>query len=373
MNPEGAESNASIVRQNFGGDELVVQGETASTAIAAAAKASIEARYILALKRPRDWDVVRQKLLKECARPGFAEAAIYKKPVGSKKNDETGEWEKTFVEGLSVRFAEAAIRNVSNFYSSATSIYDDGDKSIVRITVMDLESNATIEQDVSVSKTVERKSLKKGQRPLGERINSYGDPVFIVSATDDEVLNKTNALISKALRNGVLRLLPGDIQDDCEEACRATAAKRDKEDPEGAKKRLFDGFATLGIMPDALKEYLGHSNALRPAELADLRLIYSAIRDGETTWAAIVDAKAPQADGDKKKETAAKKAVDDVLQKQREKQAAQKAEKAKADAAKTDASKAAADKEGDAAGDAQKSQDPAADSSGNAAPGANDT
>jgi hypothetical protein len=317
--------NAGLVRQDFAGEEMHMQRETASVAIAAAAKASIEARYILAMKRPRDYDHVRTLLMKECARPGFAEAAIYRKPMGTKKNEETNQYEQQYVEGLSVRFAEAAIRSVSNFYSSATSIYDDHDKAIVRITVMDLETNATIEQDVHVTKTVERKFLKKGQRPLAERMNSYGDKIFILPATDDEVLNKTNALISKALRNGVLRLLPGDIQDDCEMACRQTQKNQDAKDPAAAKKKLFDGFAQIGVMPDQLKEYLGTEGDLQPAQLGELRAIYSAIRDGETTWAAIVDAKNPPAEGEKK-ESAAKKAVDDVLAKHKEKQAAKKAD-----------------------------------------------
>lgn len=324
-----AETNASIVRQEFGADQMQVQNETAATAIAAAAKASIEARYILAMKRPRDWDTVRTKLLKECSRPGFADAAIYRKPVGSKKNDATGEWEKQYVEGLSVRFAEAAIRTVSNFYSSATSIYDDPTKSILRVTVMDLESNATIETDVNVSKTVERSKLKPGQKPIAERVNSAGYKVFIVPATDDEVLNKTNALVSKALRNGVLRLLPGDIQDECEEKCRKTQVDRDKADPEAAKKKLFDAFAGIGIMPDALKDYLGHANELQPAELSKLRGIYSAIRDGETTWAAIVDGKQANAEGQK---TEAAKKTEDLIAKHQAKTAEKKSSKGAKDA-----------------------------------------
>lgn len=289
-----------IVRHQFQGDEMMAQHETAAIAIAAAEKAAIESRYILAMRCPRDWDTVRERLKKECRRPGFADSAIYRKPVGGKT-----------IEGLSVRFAEAAIRHVTNFYSSAKSIYDDPGKSIVRITVMDLESNSTIEIDVNVPKTVERKSLKAGQRPLGQRVNSFGDQVFIVPATDDEVLNKTNAMISKALRNGVLRLLPGDIQDECEALCRKTQLARDKEDPDAAKRALFDAFASIGILPTALKEYLGSTaETLQPAELAELRAVFSAIRDGDTTWAAVYEAKHPPAGtGDKpapKTEAAAK-------------------------------------------------------------------
>jgi hypothetical protein len=168
------ENSASRAIEGFGATELQVQTETAAIAIAAAEKAAIEARYVLAIKRPRDWDTVRIRLLKECKRPGFADAAIYKKPVGKKDGVEQ------FIEGLSVRFAEAALRHVSNFYSSAKSIYDDPHKSITRVTVMDLETNATIEQDITIAKTVERRYLKKGQRPISQRVNSYGEPVFVV-------------------------------------------------------------------------------------------------------------------------------------------------------------------------------------------------
>lgn len=291
-----APSNASVVKTGFSADEYIVQAETAAIAVAAAAKAAIEARYILALKRPRDWDVARSKLLNECKRKGFAESAIYRKPVGKKKNEETGRWEQSFVEGLSVRFAEAAIRYMTNVYTDATSIYDDPTKSIVRVTVTDLESNASIAIDVPVQKTVERRNLKQGQRAIRERVNSYGERVFVVEASDDEILNKSNALVSKALRNGILRLLPGDIQDDCEAACRQTQRSGDEKDPTAAKHKLFDAFSGLGITPDQLKSYLGtNGDTLQPAELAELRAIFAAIRDGETTWSAVIDDKpAPQ-------------------------------------------------------------------------------
>lgn len=313
--------NGAIVRNEFGADQIQMQHETAATAVAAAEKAAIEARYVLAVRRPRDWDNVLVRLTKECKRPGFADSAIYRKPVGKKKNEQTGQWEQSYIEGLSIRFAEAAIRTVTNFYSSAKTIYDDNDKLITRVTVMDLESNSTIETDVSIAKTVERRELKKGQRALSTRLNSYGDTVFIVPATDDEILNKTNALVSKALRNGVLRLLPGDIQDECENVCRDTQKKRDKADPDAAKRALFDAFSVLGIMPEALKSYLGTTaEVLQPAELAQLRAIYSAIRDGETTWSAVVDGK----EGGDEKSGEAKKQVDDLLAKHKAK-AAEKA------------------------------------------------
>ncbi len=292
------DETTAIERETFQGRELARQPETAATAIAAAQKATIEARCIMAMQRPRNWKTVRVKLLGECERPGFAESAIYRKPVGKKLDRETGEWVQNYVEGLSVRFAEAALRYMTNFYGSATSIYDDHEKAIHRVTVMDLESNATIEIDVTVTKTVERRELKRGQRPLSVRTNSYGETVNILPATDDEVLNKANALISKALRNGVLRLLPGDIQDDCEFKCRATQRKSDKEDPGAALNKLFDGFAAIGVMPNQLADYLGVTEVthLEPKQLGELRAIYAAIRDSETTWSEVMAARMPDAE-----------------------------------------------------------------------------
>lgn len=319
-------SGSEITRQGFQGIETQQQHETSAIAVAAAERAQIEARFILAQRFPRDWDQVAQKLRKECQRPGFAQAAIYRKPVGKKKNEQTGEWEQNYIEGMSIRFAEAALRHSRNISVSARSIYDDQDKMIVRVTVLDLEGNSTIEDDVSVQKTVESRSLKKGQKPIQVRTNSYGDTVYIVSATDDQVLNKKNALLSKSIRNGVLRLLPGDILDDCEDLCRDVAAKKDAEDPAAAKKRLFDAFAKIGVMPEQLKGYLGHTNDLSPKELAELRGIYSAIQQGDTTWNEIDAAQKPT---DDKAATAQAKKVDDILAKHTQ-AAAQKTDKGKA-------------------------------------------
>ena len=55
--------------------------ENAALAMAAQQKA-VEARYKMALARPRDLDAVRQNMLKDARRPSFASVAIYHKPIG---------------------------------------------------------------------------------------------------------------------------------------------------------------------------------------------------------------------------------------------------------------------------------------------------
>ena len=53
--------------------------ESAAFAMAAAQKATVEARYKMALARPRDIDIVRQAMLKDANRSSFARVAIYHK------------------------------------------------------------------------------------------------------------------------------------------------------------------------------------------------------------------------------------------------------------------------------------------------------
>ena len=208
--------------------------------------------------------MVRQRLLSECKVPAFARTARYRLPRG--KDRETGE--PNFIEGPSIRFAEAALRCLGNISIESTIIYDDPRKQIVRVSVTDLEANLPYETEITIAKTVERKFLKKGQSFISQRTNSYGDRVFLVEATEDEILMKTNALTSKAVRTLGLRHLPGDMLDEAMRTCLDVSHSDDAKDPQAAKKRLFDAFFEVGVTVEQLQEYLGHSAAPSPARLS---------------------------------------------------------------------------------------------------------
>lgn len=271
----------ATTKEGFGTSEMTVAHETSATAVAVQARAKIEARYVVAMQRPRSWDDVRAKLMRDCQRPGFAEVARYSKPVGGSK-----------IEGPSVRFAEAALRAMGNAVIETMVVWDDDEKRTVRVSVTDIENNLPYETDVVVQKTVERSSIKEGQTALAVRTNSSGKKVYIVRATDDDLLNKQNALISKALRTAALRLLPGDILEECMDMVLTTQQNRDAEDPDAARKRMVDAFMKLNITPAQINEYLGHDvGQVVPAELADLRAIHTALRDGDTTWATVMESK----------------------------------------------------------------------------------
>lgn len=276
-------------------------GETASMVLASQAKALVEARYLVAMKKPRDLDVVREGILKECKRPGFAKVCRYKKPVGKKKDDKTGKWEQNYVEGPSIRFVEAALRNMTNILSNNTAIYDDHEKRIVRVQVMDLEANLSYDGDVSVRKQLERSSIKDTDVVISSRMNSQNKLVYLIEASDEQIADKLNAQISKMLRTLGLRLIPGDIIEEAMDLAIEVEAKADAQDPDAARKQLFDAFAKQGVNVAQIKEFLGHDGTtLTPKEMVDLRATYNAIKDGETTWREIMGDRKEDGKGDTK-------------------------------------------------------------------------
>lgn len=261
--------------------------ETAATMAAAQGKAMVEARYVMAMRQPRNWDQVRHDILTECRRPTYAnnKSVYYVKPIGQG------------VEGLGIRFVESALRHMKNVLTEPFLIFEDESKEILRVTVTDLEANITYSADVRVSKTVERSKPMDDGSYISVRKNSWNKNVYTVPANDDDLLNKRGALISKAVRTLGLRIVPGDIQDEAIDIIKAIRLDDAARDPAAERKKIVDAFGTLGVKAVDLVEYLGHDlDQCSPTELVSLRGIYGAIRDGEATWSTVMDNKANQDD-----------------------------------------------------------------------------
>ena len=247
--------------------------DPAAVAAAEAVKARIQAQYLVALTHPRSYDQSRYRIMEACKRPAFADKVEYKKPVGG----------KTIV-GPSVRFAELALREWGNIDYSNTVVYDDEMNRRISVVITDLETNTTFSASIQITKTVERKD-NKGRDVISERINSYGEKIYIVKATEDEVLTKQAAMISKALRNEGLRLIPQEIIEEGIDIARRTQQKDVSSNMDEARKKISDAFGGLGIQPKHLEEYLGHPMSMCvPAEITDLRAIFNAIKNGEAKW-----------------------------------------------------------------------------------------
>lgn len=270
-----------IARQTFGGSELEHRRETQSTALAERAKAEVQARFIMAERKPRDIDEVRVRLLKHCKRKGFAERAEYTKPVGGRK-----------IVGPSIRFVEAALQEYGNVMPESTVTFEDDDKIVVRISVTDLERNITYYDDAVIDKFVEDRNPKQGDEIIGSRINSQGATTYKVRANEDRFSNKLAASVSKKLRNLGLRILPADLVDEAMELCAVTRKATTNQDPDAARKQIADAFAQVGVTPVNLAEYLAAPiEQASPADLDELRVVWVSIRDGEARWPDLLEAK----------------------------------------------------------------------------------
>lgn len=259
---------------------------SAERAAEAEVRAMVQARVLMAIQRPRNIFQCRAKILEACTRPTFAETAIYRKPVGKKDG------QMQYAEGLSIRFAEEGFRAMGNLWGSLTVQFENADKRVLRFDLMDLECNNTDSTIITVPKTVERSFLKDGQTAISSRQNSRGRIVYLVEATDDDLQVKQGALVAKARRDAINRSIPSDVREDAFEAIKKTQAKRDAADPQGALKRIMDAFQLdLRILPDQIEKYLGHElTVITPAEIQSLRGVYTAIKDGDTTWVEVLKA-----------------------------------------------------------------------------------
>lgn len=255
--------------------------ETASTAVAAREKAAVEARFLVAINRPRNPDESRVRLLTRCRSPQFAEVAEYEKPVGGKK-----------IHGASIRMMEEIARQWRNVDVQAPVVFDDHERRIIRVTATDLESNYSASVDVILEKTVERRAPRQGEEIVSQRVNSQGAVVYRIRADEDAFLVKQNANVSKARRECIRAIVPGDLVEEAMETCLATRKNGDAVDPAAARKRISDLFYRLGVMPQQLSELLGKPSldVITPAELELLRSIHTAMKDGEATWSDIVEA-----------------------------------------------------------------------------------
>jgi hypothetical protein len=279
----------AIRREEFGATEERQVPETAATVMAAQAKAAVEARIIQALQRPRDHELFRVRMLEHCARPAFAEAGWDTRPVGGGKH-----WKD-----LTIRFMEVAAATFGNLSIEAAAIYDGEDFQIIRCTVVDLEANVPWTEDIRIAKEVERRGSHgkppEGRTVLGERTNSSGHTTYRVVATEDEMIPKTKALISKTLRTLIGRLIDPDVLAECRVKIQATRKSDIAKDPRAALRNVIDGFAALNIEPSDLRDYIGVTvERAQPAHIEQLRDAYKLVSSGEMTWEEIMAADDPQ-------------------------------------------------------------------------------
>jgi hypothetical protein len=311
-------TETGIQKVGFGETSLTTSSGTMSEMLAARAKAEIQACYVMAIERPRNVNQVRKDLLDAVQRPGFA-------GLDAKKSESGEAWYKiplgggATIQGFSIRFAEEAMRCMGNMDADTVVIWEGELQRMLEVRVIDFESNIRHKTTIVVEKTVERSFLKDDEIAISQRTNSQGNTVYTRKTTEDELMKKQNSAVSKAIRNGVLRVLPGDIQAACKQKILDIRHGEVAEDPKAFLRQTLDSFSQIGVQPKALADWLGQElESCSPAQLADLRDMYRAIRDGQTTWAEILREKANRDTGKDEEHQPGLKGATQRMKKKRE-------------------------------------------------------
>lgn len=248
--------------------------ETMQASAIAFARAEMEGAILVAKKFPRNEDDARQKLLRSCSRPRFADEVTYNYPRGKQR-----------VIGLSIYFAREAARLWGNIRYGFYVVRDDEDERHVRCWAWDVETNAKVEMDDTFRKLVQRKDDRTGKTSW-------------IVPDERDLRELTGNRAAKAVRNCILALLPEDLKAECEEKAEATLKNEGATDPDAMRKKIVDGFGMLNIPVSELERYLGHKLAVAtPAELAELRQMWKSLQEGQSTWADYAPAMTGGGDG----------------------------------------------------------------------------
>lgn len=245
----------------------------AMVAAAESAKAQIQCAYMMALQCPRSYFAAEQAVVKACENPLFAEKVEYKLPRGG-----------ATISGPTIRLAELIRREWRNIFTTERVMHDDERQMIVQVTAMDLETNSIETAEVVIPKTVERRYVKDGQEIISERENSLGKKVYTVRATDSEVDMMRKAMISKALRNAIFRLVPAELVQIALATARQTIQTADAKDPKEAIRRLIFCFEEQGVSIDKIEKEIGHTlEKANTADVKKLRGLYKQMLNG-ASW-----------------------------------------------------------------------------------------
>lgn len=244
--------------------------ELAPTSAAAVAQHEIQSSFIIARQFPRNEQLAFRRMADACEFLSFAEKAYYRYPRGKKK-DERGQWVDNYVVGPSVYLAREAARLFGNLRVGTEIVRDDEEARQIRAYALDLETNARFSADDEFRKLVQRKR---------DGVTQWVTP----DERDLRELTNKHAAISE--RNCILKLVPKYVVDDlvekAQDAVRAAVEKNIK----GAVEKMQRTFGDIGVKVKDLEAKLGHPlSAITADEVTELRGVYSAIRDGQTTWA----------------------------------------------------------------------------------------
>lgn len=211
----------------------------------------VQAMVFMAKQFPRNQIQAMDRILNACTRPSLAESAVYSYPRGGQS-----------IEGPSIRLAEVLAQNWGNIDFGIRELRQSHSESTLEAYAWDLETNT---RQVKVFQVPHKRVTKQGTKTLTDPRDIY------------ELIANHGA---RRLRACILGVIPGDVIEKAVEQCSVTLAESSDVTEEGIRA-MVQAFEAFGVSDDLIQtRYQCRIEAIRPAQLVELRKIYVSLKDG---------------------------------------------------------------------------------------------
>ncbi|MDE1479421.1 hypothetical protein KKJ06_20210 [Xenorhabdus bovienii] len=212
----------------------------------------VQAAMVIAKKFPRDPIIAMDRILQACTRPTLAESALYSFSRGGAE-----------VTGPSIRLAEAVAQNWGNIQFGIRELEQKIGESTVEAFAWDIETNT---RQVKTFTVPHIRFTRNGKKKLEDPRDIY-----------ELVANQG----SRRLRACILSIIPGDVIEAAVNQCDVTLKSNADTSPE-AIKNMIEAFKTeFGVNSEQIQKRIQcRVEAMRPAQMVQMRKIYASLRDG---------------------------------------------------------------------------------------------
>lgn len=248
-------NETEVMPTSFDGNQIATRPKDAGTEMAIARQAQeVQAAMVVAKRFPRDEIEAYNRIMQACERYSLAEKAEYSFPRGGET-----------VKGPTIRLAETIAKAWGNIDTGIIELEQRPGESTMMAYAWDLETNTRHSRIFQVKH--ERKTKKAG-------ITKLDDPRDIYELTANQGARRQRACI--------LGIVPGDVVEAAIIRCKETLRKGDTSKPlEQRVRDMVGAFGKFGVTKDMLEKYAGcPAENFTENELADLRPIFNALKDG---------------------------------------------------------------------------------------------
>lgn len=266
-----------VVQSPFGAPPAP-QERSANVEIAAAREiAEVQAHIIMAHRMPRDERRAMDKIIQACTRPTLAQTALYQYARGG-----------TDIHGPSIRLAEVLAQNWGNLKFGWREVErkpPERDpvsgrikpgRSTVSTYCTDLETNVTDERSFQL---IHERSTRSSRYTLED---------------DRDIYEMAANQAARRMRACILAIIPGDIVETAVEQCETTMLAKADTSPEAVGK-LVQAFEKLGVTREQIEQRIQRRiEAIRPAQIVDLRKVWKSLEDGMSRPSDWFQAKTPE-------------------------------------------------------------------------------